>query len=64
MTIDNTFNERLAKQGLDEVSDNFTEAMRELVKEGSQYLCVAEIVGTLDNIKFEFQINSAEGIDD
>lgn len=48
----------------EELADNFEDLLKNLIYLASEQITLVELVGYLDNMKFELQINSLQCYDD
>ena len=48
----------------EELTDNFEDLLKNLIYLASEQITLVELIGYLDNMKFELQINSLQSYDD
>lgn len=48
----------------EELADNFEELLKNLIYLASEQITLVELIGYLDNMKFELQINSLQSYDE
>lgn len=54
----------IEQQQQEEMSDNFEDLLKKLIYLASEQITLVELIGYLDNMKFELQINSLQSYDE